>query len=120
MTMRMSTDAWLYWKDNYRDIISLMKRVEIKSNPYLLFKKITTKQALSEKVSKYNARFGSDLGRIFDWLDDICDQPYYVEFKEQPDFYYGGRRDRTEFIFYFMDDADAVSFKIMFFDEEHI
>lgn len=117
-TKKMSVTSWVNWKENRPELVALMPKVIIKSNQTNFFRKVTTVLGKQAAVTPLNQKYGSDIGKIFDWLDDNCKSPYYVEFNDpinkRRNMYHG---IPNELVFYFMDEGDAVSFKFTFLDD---
>jgi len=117
---RISLVSWLDWKKKRPEIVALMPKIEIESNQRNLYRKITAMQAKRAGVSDLNLKFGNYLGLVLDWADENCKSPYYVEFKDQKKAAAAGYGEKTEFIFYFTDEGDAIGFKMTFFNDDNI
>ena len=116
---RMSTSAWLFWKENFPDIHAELIKIEIHVMPTSMFTKVAKLQAKYDKVSDKNAKFGSQIGQLLDWLDNNSNQPYYAEYAndaQRPSRFGYSSGDKLGLIFYFFDLGDAIQFKLMFFD----
>lgn len=108
MAKRISTQAWSYFKQNYPSDIENMIKVGFPISRMNVF----IQRRRKKRVSKTNIeRFGYELGRIIDWLDECCNDHYYAEFDEKSR---GSLSDSVIINFYFMEDADAVAFRLMF------
>lgn len=111
---RMTAEGFIYFCENFS--IDSFHKVSVHTNRFELFK--------SEKgiKSKTNKRFGPHLGPIMDWLDENLEHPYYVKRSDaQPFVNYdtsGGNSSLLNLVvdFYFVDEHDAMLFKLMFYD----
>lgn len=105
-TKRMSADAFLYFCNQYSE--DSFYKVTIEANKFEVFR------AERKNKKKTNKRFGPKLGPIFDWLDENVSQPYYAKFDQSEKNFYNYKSD---VLFYFVNQHDAVMFKLMFMEE---
>ena len=102
----MTPDAFLYIKKKFPEEFKAMAILEIHVSRLDLF-------CVKKEKNKTNSdRYGQHLAAIFEWLDEHCEQPYYVKMN-----YAESRRvgsALTTVTFYFMEPTDAMAFKLMF------
>jgi len=114
MSKRISATGWTHLKRTYPDDVSKMHHLNIPVNRFNVFltkqlrRKRKEKLQDKEKVTNID-RYGQQLGYILDWLDENCNDMYYAENEGisqfTPDMTVG---------FYFMEETDAMAFKLMF------
>ena len=108
MGLRLTLKAWQIFKEKYPDDIKDVVTVDFPVNRYNIF--IKRRRKSKKKPSKTNIeRYGKELGTLIDWLDDNINEQYYVAFSGKEEY----ARDRI-IRFYFMDETDAMAFKLMF------
>ena len=108
MGQRLTLKAWQIFKENYPDDIKDVVTVDFPVNRYNIF--IKRRRKNKNKPSKSNIeRYGKELGTLIDWLDKNINEQYYVAFNGKEVY----TTDRT-IRFYFMEETDAMAFKLMF------
>jgi len=114
MSKKISATAWTHLKKTYPDDVLKMHHLNISVNRFNVF---LTKRLCQKKIKKLQDktkitntdRFGQQLGYILDWLNENCNDMYYVQNE--------GISQLTADMsvgFYFMDETDAMAFKLMF------
>ena len=114
MGHRITTKAWLHLKENFAEDIKKMTIFEISVDRCNLFNsraKVSRKEANKGKVRERSniERYGIELGPIFDWLNENANDQYYAERGVN-----SGTSRNAMIVFYFMDEGDAMAFKLMF------
>jgi len=114
MSKRISATAWTHLKRTYPDDVSKMHHLNIPVNRFNVFltkalrRKKLKKLRDKEKITNID-RYGQQLGYILDWLDENCNDMYYAENEGISQF-----TANMTVGFYFMEETDAMAFKLMF------
>lgn len=117
MGQRIAAVAWHEFKKQFPDDIEKMTTFDVSLDQYNLFL-----PRIRRKPSKYSKKaedksniemFGIELGPMIDWLNENTNDQYYAEVAEKKR---GVRAIRIKF--YFMDEGDAMAFKLMFFEKD--
>ena len=109
MGKRLTLNAWQIFKENYPDDVKDIITVDFPVNRYNIFIKRRRKKK-KKKIANINVeRYGKELGNLINWLDENINEQYHVEFDTNEKY----TKDRI-IKFYFMDETDAMAFKLMF------
>ncbi len=112
MSKRISATGWTHLKKTYPDDVAKMHHLNVNVNRFNVF---LTNRLRAKKMAKLKDkptnidRYGHQLGQILDWLDENCNDMFYVQNEGLSQL----RSDMTVG-FYFMDEGDAMGFKLMF------
>ena len=112
MSKRISATGWTHLKRTYPDDVTKMHHLNISVNRFNVFLTKTLRRKKLKKLKNKATntdRYGRQLGYILDWLDENCNDMYYAQNE--------GHSILTADMsvgFYFMDEGDAMAFKLMF------
>lgn len=114
MGHRISASAWTYMREHFAEDVEKMAtltvsldRCNIFPSHARLLKRNPNRKKAKDKTNI--ERFGAELGPMFDWLDENTNDQYYIERAKIK-----GNRRETEINCYFIDESDAMAFKLMF------
>ena len=109
MGQRLTLNAWNIFKENFPECIEDIITVDFPVSRYNIFiKRRRRRKNMPSKTNK--ERYGKELGTLIEWLDENINEQYHVEFEEKEERYIKNRTIR----FYFMEETDAMAFKLMF------
>lgn len=119
MGHRIDVVAWTYMKGHFAEDIENMTTFSVsldRCNIFPSHARLYRKRNPNRKKAKDKTnteRFGIELGPMFDWLNENTNDQYYAEMAKKPD------TVREAMInFYFMDEADAMAFKLVFSEKD--
>ena len=106
MSKRMTATAFGYIKKQHPD---KMTRLEIEVSDFTVFRYHRRRKNSKPKKKTNAQKYGEHLASILEWLDENSSDPYFPQLVQ-------GQRLRwdTKIEFYFVDEADAMAFKLMF------
>ena len=106
MNKRMPADTFLYLQKNFPEDFGKMSKLDVDISKFDLFRGRRKKNRTSVDL------YGEQLNEILEWLDNNCDNPYFPKMDWAESRSSGSRFTRVSF--YFMEDTDAMAFKLMF------
>ena len=115
MGHRITATAWHYLKEHYAEDIENMTTFSVsldRCNIFPSHARIFRKRNPNRKKAKDKSNtelFGIELGPMFDWLNENTNDQYYAEMAKK-----SGTSREAMINFYFMDEADAMAFKLVF------
>lgn len=115
MGHRISASAWTYMREHFAEDIDDMATFSVsldRCNIFPSHARIFKKRNPNRKKAKDKSNselFGVELGPMFDWLNENTNDQYYADMAKQQ-----GTVREAMINFYFMDEADAMAFKLVF------
>ena len=119
MGHRITPKAWNHLKEHFAEDIENMTTFSVsldRCNIFPSHARLSRKRNPNRKKAKDKTnieRFGVDLGPMFDWLDDNTNDQYYAEMGKK-----AGTTRAAVINFYFIDEGDAMGFKLMFGEKD--
>ena len=103
----MTATAFSYIQKQHPDE---MLRLEIEVSDFTKFKYRRRRKNAKPKKKKTNIqKYGEQLASIIEWLDANANEPYFPRLVQDQRLSWS-----TKIEFYFMDEGDAMAFKLMF------
>jgi len=117
MGHRITASAWAYMKKHFAEDIENMvtfsvslDRCNIFPSHARIYKTRRRNSNRKKARDKTNTeQYGIELGPMFDWLNENTNDQYYAELAKQQ-----GTVREAMINFYFMDETDAMAFKLVF------
>ncbi len=107
MSKRMTATAFSYIQKQHPDE---MLRLEIEVSDFTRFKyRRRRKNAKPKKKKTSIQKYGEQLSSIIEWLDANANEPYFPRLVQDQRLSWD-----TKIEFYFIDEGDAMAFKLMF------
>lgn len=109
MSKRMSTHAYCTIRALYPDDVSKMATITIEVSDFNRFR-----YRKRRKKRTNTERYGEQLTEILEWLDENCNDHYYPRTANKVFDKSVGYTAGTNIDFLFMDETDALGFKLCF------
>lgn len=107
MSKRMTASAFSLIQKQHPDEMILL---ELEVSGFTRFRYRRRRKNAKPKKKKTNTqKYGEQLASILEWLDDNISEPYYPKLVQSNRLSWN-----TKIAFYFMDEGDAMAFKLMF------
>ena len=104
--MRMTAKAFSFIQQEHPD---KMSRLEIEVSDFIKFRGHRRKKAKLKKDKTDTQRYGEQVGSILEWLDENTTEPYFPRVVPNQRLKWD-----TAIEFYFVEETDAMAFKLMF------
>lgn len=112
MSKRMTAEAFTFLKRTFPNDFADMPCLEIEVSSFNNFRTRIfrlTRNSPSTKKKSNKEKYGEQLADIIEWLDENINEPYFPRVSQDQQLSWD-----TVIEFYFMDEADAMAFKLMF------